>query len=201
MKKISIFLALIFVLLCFTGCGESTGEKESFDGFSSLSSEEKFSNLQLDWPEYNSVDKIINASSNIFIGEVISIDFEIIDLKTGAAITSFDEENNNLMLYTVYTIQVKDSLKGKSTSEYKLRRIGGTIGYKEDIQYDLLEQSDLLSIYGGTPVVEKYKVIDVGETYLFCATEYDFVINPYQFAYKEGSDMSNQITNSLKNYK
>ena len=110
MKKILSFCIAMFIL-CMVGCSNSLNSEIPND----LKVEYETSNyeyvaLSADYPMYASADEIVSASTNIYIGTVKEISFEIIDMKTGMTVYSDD---GSPMLNTVYTIEIKESLKGE----------------------------------------------------------------------------------------
>ena len=157
-----------------------------------------------DYPLYKNYYDIANAATNIYIGTVESITYEIIDMKTGKVDDSPKSQSSSRMLYTVYTISVKSSLKGENPSEIKICRIGGLVGYNEKQQYDKMLKSGLLNRYNGIPVVavDEGVILDIGSEYLFCtkrsSSEFDFVINPTQFAHKTNSEEAELIVKSIQ---
>ena len=108
------------------------------------------------------------------------------------------------MLYTVYTVQLSDSFKGENPDEIKIYRIGGLIGYKESLQYNMIEKAGLFDEYHGIHVTTDADAskLTVGAQYLFCTVRpvegHDVPINPTQFAYDPASASANEIIAQIR---
>ncbi len=205
-KTISLcVMSLILLLLGCTDLPDGTPSRElSYENVSDLNDESTnhtdvengtsnytFISLHADYPEYDNIESVSNAATNIYIGTVKDISYEIIDMKTGKVDNSAESQSSSRMLYTIYTVSVTTSLKGENPSEIKIRRIGGLIGCNETDQYEKMEKSGLLSKYNGIPIVDKSVTLNVDDEYIFCTQrtggDFDFVINLTQFAYKVNS--------------
>ena len=208
MKNI-LLLFIAVLVLCLFGCSSSNNEsnflndkKVSGVNLENVSSEYTFSKVYVDYPEYNTEKELVEAASNIYVGVVTKISYEIIDMQTGKVDSSPESKSNSRMLYTIYTLSVKNSLKGENPSEIKIRRIGGTIGHHEDEQYTKMKSSGLMSEYGGIPVVDIANNVNIGSEYLFCvkrsASGFDIVLNLTQFAYQVDSVEAEGIMNLFK---
>lgn len=185
MKK-RVILFFVIIMLCLTGCQHNN----------------KITNIHAEWPVYNSTEEIIESSSNIYSGEVTNISFEIIDMKTGKVDRSIKSDSNSRMLYTVYTVSVTTSFKGDNQGIIQICRTGGLVDYKEKEQYDLIKTSGLTSKYEGIPIIDNNRALEIGKEYLFCTSrtveEFDFVINPTQFAHDINSQTAKTIMDLCK---
>ena len=70
-------------------------------------------------------------------------------MPTGETVDASDSSEASRMLYTVYTVQLSDSFKGENPHEIKIYRIGGLIGYKESVQYSMIEKAGFFDEYHG----------------------------------------------------
>lgn len=155
-----------------------------------------------DWPSYKTSDKIVKAASNIYSGKVSEISFAIVDMKTGRIDEDPESSSTSRMLYTVYTVEVNKSYKGENPGIIKIRKIGGIDRYKVKEQYDLMKKSGMMEKYSGIPICNDDCSLAVGSTYLFCTSrtvgDFDFIINPTQFAHSISSNNAKAIINSCK---
>lgn len=153
--------------------------------------------MQGDWPYYETVEEIIDVSTNIYFGKITDISFEIVDMETGKIDNSATTESNSRMLYTIYTVEVAESLKGVNSSEIQFGIDGGIVGYQEKKQHELMVAAGLLPEGQGIPIWWDHPTLSQNETYLFCTRrkggDFDYVINLAQFAYLQDSDEAKQI--------
>lgn len=202
MKKI-LCLCMIFILF-LTGCSNTLNSEIPNDlNAMNGKSEYTIASVTADYQEYDTPDKIVNAATNIYVGTVKEISYEIIDMQTAKAVSSIESADISPMLYTVYTIEIVNSLKGENSTEIELAVMGGIEGFKESEQYSKLEAAGLLSKYGGIPVVAGEKaILGIGEDYLFCVRrssgDYDLVINLTQYAHRIDSDNAEVILKSIQ---
>lgn len=157
-----------------------------------------------DYPSYSSAAEVSKAAENVYTGTVTDISFEIIYMQTGETVDTGDSSEASRMLYTVYTVQLSDSFKGENPDEIKIYRIGGLIGYKESLQYNMIEKAGLFDKYHGIPVTTDADAskLTVGAQYLFCTVRpvegHDVPINPTQFAYDPASASANEIIAQIR---
>ena len=116
------------------------------------------------------VEDVIDAASAVYVGTVCDVSF--IEKKQGELSS----------IYTVYTVSVSETLKGKTFGQTKILVNGVLTGVKEDESRELMDRLGIESTYvcGGVPVLE------INHSYLFCVTRsegYDWIVNPSQFAY------------------
>ena len=158
--------------------------------------------IAVSYPVYHNVGEIANAATNIYVGTVTDISYEIVDMKTGKVDNSPESESTSRMLYTIYTVSVTSSLKGKNPSEIKISRLGGVVNCQESEQIEKLQESGLLSKYFGIPVVSDTVQVHLGNEYLFCTHrvggDFDLVINLTQFAHEINSDEANLIKKQVQ---
>lgn len=206
MKKIiTVFLPLLLIIIfVFTGCS-SKMLKDSYPQDLNVSHDDNFQVFKLypDWPKYNSIDEIVNASTNVYSGYVTDISFDIIDYSTGMSDNNPNSTSKSRTIFTVYTVSLKTNYKGKSPSEIKICKIGGILGYKENEQYDLLRSSMLIPEGSvGIYVSDDDCRLAIGNEYLFCISrlsgDFDHIINPYQFAYHIDSENAKSIIKFFK---
>lgn len=157
-----------------------------------------------DYPSYSSAAEVSKAAENVYTGTVTDISFEIICMQTGETVDTSDSSEASRMLYTVYTVQLSDSFKGENPEVIKIYRIGGLIGYKESLQYSMIEKAGLFDEYHGIPVTTDADAskLTVGAQYLFCTVRpvegHDVPINPTQFAYDPASASANEIIAQIR---
>lgn len=202
MKK-SIVLILLLALTFFTAsCSHSLENNYPKDlNTSDVSSEYPILIIHPDWPSYNTAEEIVKAATNIYSGTVIDISFAIVDMKKGSVDEDPKSSNTSRMLYTIYTVEVQESYKGDSLSKTQICKIGGLNNYRVKEQYDLMDISGILSQYSGIPVCDDHCSLAVGNTYLFCTSrtigDFDYIINPTQFAYDPTSKNAKNIISSI----
>lgn len=202
MKRTLLIALSVIMVLCFAGCNKTINDE--FPNDLTVSSEPKYpvATLSPDWPSYDTAEEIVNASSNIYAGEVTGVTFEIVDMRTGKVADPSQSDNTNLMLYTIYTVSVTKSYKGKNEGEIRICHIGGIAGYDDDKQHSLLKSSGLLDQYGGIPAVKHTTTLATGKEYLFCTSrkdgDFDFIINKTQFAHSVNSQNFKAIVSAVK---
>ena len=182
---------------------QSTATGEKYDGFYDTEpnyGEVEYIQIYRDYPVYKTASEIVNNSSKIYIGTVKNISFEIIDMNTGKVDEDYNSKSNLRMLYTVYTISVKNSLKGDKFEEVKIYRMGGLRDYKINEQYGKIKESGLFEKYQGIPLLYCNNYISpvLEREYLFCTNEWDYAINPTQFACEINSRIAEKIIEILK---
>ena len=154
-----------------------------------------------DYPSYSSAAEVSKAAENVYTGTVTDISFEIIYMQTGETVDASDSSEASSILYTVYTVQLSDSFKGENPDEIKIYRNGG---YKESVQYNMIEKAGLFDEYHGIPVTTDADAskLTVGAQYLFCTVRpvegHDVPINPTQFAYDPASASANEIIAQIR---
>ena len=112
--------------------------------------------LQVDYPQYNTAEELVESSDLVFTGTVKNIEYQMIDVSTGEG---SDEDtgfvDNEEIPYTLYTIDVDKICKGSvDSSTIIVKRAGGNFG---DEEY----------------VVENASEISKGKNYLFVTKIYE----------------------------
>lgn len=203
MKKIIVFTLVITTVIFAASCSRSLNDSYPRD-LNRLDSDTDYPVLDLvpDWSSYKTSDEIVKAASNIYSGKVSEISFAIVDMKTGRIDEDPESSSTSRMLYTVYTVEVNKSYKGENPGIIKIRKIGGIDRYKVKEQYDLMKKSGMMEKYSGIPICNDDCSLAVGSTYLFCTSrtvgDFDFIINPTQFAHSISSNNAKAIINSCK---
>ena len=187
MKK-TVVAYVLLLIICLCSCGES---------------DYQYVRVSVDYPMYSTAEELVEVAQNVYIGSVTDISFEIFDMKTGKVDSSSKSESTSRMLYTIYTISVKESLKGDVSETVKIRRVGGITGYNEEGQYKKMKDANLIGEYKGIPrVVEEGVSLEIDGKYLFCTNSsvegYDIVVNVIQFAHQVNSEIATQIMNECK---
>lgn len=198
MKRFFSVLCIIMFVLMFIGCSQNkiefpqntnpvNGDDLNHSTSHKTESPEniKVSYFHADWPQYDSIDALVAASSNVFEGKLTNIYFEVIDLYTGEPAGKVSEDSK-LQLYTIYEVEVNSSYKGISEEKVYIKVIGGMEGYKESIQCAKLSEYNMYDDVG-ILVLDKFESLDIGKTYLFLSDgkvgSYYNIINNTQFAY------------------
>lgn len=201
-KVLYCCLSLFVVLTVFFGCAKRMSAQQEKDATSTekgtVSSDSDTQDLGslidlsslynfiiIDWDEYQTAAEIVNAATNVFTGKVIDISFEIFNVKTGQIDHSSESDEADLLLYTLYTVDVLDNSKGSSSSPLTIKMVGGIESRMEE-QKELCREVGVVRpiINGGTTE------LTIGESYLFCTQRYplyDAIINMKQFAYPTDS--------------
>lgn len=123
------------------------------------------------------IEDLINKSSYVVKGKIVSIDYEFrnrYDYKKYNRLAFGDEKKDLLqwMIYTVYTVEVEDSLRGDTKKTITVTRIGNTGDFQFDKQKAAAERCGFAKIHGGTFILpERYIKVDVGEEYTILIKE------------------------------
>ena len=196
MKRIMVIVALSVVLL-ITGCTANDLDSGSDN------SGYQTTYFHLDWPSYATAEEIVNASTHIYSGTVTDVSFEIIDYSTGKVDRDRSSTSTSRTLYTVYTIRTDKNYKGNSSDEVKICKMGGISGFREEEQFELLDSSGLIQPRREEiPISDDNCKLDIGKKYLFCisrnSNEFDFIINPYQFAHDIDSKDAKDVIGAIE---
>ena len=192
MKKIFLSLLVAGILL-LSACAEpisaDLGSADESPGGSGLeASGEEQSDLVLgigdgtyinyDYPFYDSIKKLTDVADDVFTAKVTGISFKMLDMITGFSVTEKTEERN-IMLHTMYDIEVIDLYKGSKSTQVKLD--GG------HTNYGVAEQIEMV---GGraedVPIARGNSEMKIGETYLFAVKrsvggmDYSYILNDTQ---------------------
>ena len=150
MKK--IIAGLLIALLAIVGIGIGYKINQVDDS----KEETSVTVLQVDYPQYNTAEELVESSDLVFTGTVKNIEYQMIDVSTGEG---SDEDtgfvDNEEIPYTLYTIDVDKICKGSvDSSTIIVKRAGGNFG---DEEY----------------VVENASEISKGKNYLFVTKIYE----------------------------
>lgn len=186
MKKSIFIIYLMTLLLIFWGCSHRDGDYQSTP---TNPQSAKISYFHADWPEYQSLDLLVAAASNVFEGKITNIFFEVIDLHTGE-LAEKDSESAEPFLYTIYEVEIGSSLKGENSEKTYVKVIGGMPGYKETEQCEKMKEYKIYNDELGILVLDCFEPLTIGNSYLFLtekqASAYHEIINGTQFAYAVG---------------
>ena len=198
MKRITYRMIALCLLLNLVGCAHKETENETVP-YLTAPSNEAYSKIHADWAVYDSTEKLIEASTDIFSGELTDISFDMIDIKTGKSCRADDQDRENRMLHTIYTVNVSKVYKGESDSVRKICVIGGLPGVKEQEQLQVLKAFDPSDQSPVIPMLDSNRKLKIGETYLFCTSrtdgDFDNIVNISQFVFYTTSDTAKQIQN------
>lgn len=150
MKK--IIAGLLIALLAIVGIGIGYKINQVDDS----KEETSVTVLQVDYPQYNTAEELVESSDLVFTGTVKNIEYQMIDVSTGEG---SDEDtgfvDNEEIPCTLYTIDVDKICKGSvDSSTIIVKRAGGNFG---DEEY----------------VVENASEISKGKNYLFVTKIYE----------------------------
>ncbi len=202
MKK-GMYAIFVFVLLVcvLTGCTQQLPKTEV-----------KFTEFYASWRVYDSPEKLTAAATDIYEGKVTRVFFDVVDVRTGAAVSQGKPaENARLDLCTVYEVEVTDFYKGGPKDKMYFCISGGI--KDEDRfteQYRVMYNAGIYDEQRGVPVSREEILLNVGETYLFLTNNtggtYQVIINSTQFAFKPddtptGNFTCSQIRDFLLNEK
>ena len=195
------FLCIGVIITSLIGCkGETTTQtanstEDEVQGKNTLAETIDKSNLlchiRIEWDKYNSAEEIVDASSNVFVGKVDNIYFEVYDVLTGQIDRSPSSTSENRYLTTNYTIRVLDNYKGETEQTVTLRITGGIPSRIEEQQALCREAGIIRSI-----LIGELNELTLGETYLFCTyrfNDYYKIINMDQFSYPVDSPEAEEI--------
>lgn len=205
MKIFSSVLCIFMAILVFSGCSQSivkdpynsdSGNRDVIhenkdDSTDSSKQTDDNSNIKVsyfhaDWPQYDTIDMLVDASSNVFEGKLTNIYFDVVDLYTGESANK-DSKASKLHIYTIYEVEVNTSYKGVNTDKVYIKVIGGMEGYMESMQYEKLNEHGIYDENVGILVLDCFEPLTIGKTYLFLTDgqvgPYHNIVNNTQFAY------------------
>lgn len=132
--------------------------------------------LHIDYPQYDHVEDIVNASDLAFTGKVVDVRYECMNVA--------NEEVNELtspsMPYTIYTIQTDKVYKGEiKNNKIEVKRLGGE---SDEVNY----------------VLDEYTPIEEGDASLFLVitypSGYPSFVNATQGVYSLTQAQNNETT-------
>ena len=172
MKKLLCALIMLAVVVT-TSCGNYIGEIDSEN--KNNMEEVNYTFTSLFYYVYRDVHEIIENDTRseveglIFTGKVTDISFQVLDRLTAEAPTD-ETEKMNCHLNTIYEIDIITLYKGKYPEKTQIRMFGGIMDYRIEEQVKVLKEMDIWN--GNIPIAEEMPEINIGETYLFIASQY-----------------------------
>ncbi len=158
MKRIFVAL-LVLIGILLVSC-----DKTSKDNTESSKSDQlvTYSTMNADWPEYNDPQSIYDVADLVFTGKVVKISFQLLDSTTAKPPTS-KTEDIDIVLFTIYDIEIIENYKGNLSKTIQVKNRGGI---KDEF---IEEQLDELKKKGDTviPLMEGMPEITIGKEYLF----------------------------------
>ena len=141
--------------------------------------------LCIDYLVYRSLDALVNMSTNIYEGKITDITFAIIN-DTGEIATKNDDIKD-MLLYTIYEVEVSASYKGQNEEKVYVYVPGGKEGYKESEQLALCKEYMNYTLNSYILVLDIPISLTIGKTYMFCtlgpSEQYQGIVSNYQAIY------------------
>lgn len=146
---------------------------EASDSSDAVVDNVKYGVMIVDWVMYDSAEDLVDASDIICKAKVTDISFDLVDPKTGRAITDGEDPKNG-ELNTIYEIEVTKQYRSYRDDGIKLEKLnvrvmGGLKGYKTDEQLEVLKRAGSDTI----PLMHEPPEIQLGEEYLFLLAQFD----------------------------
>lgn len=115
---------------------------------------------------------LVDISNHVFVGEVESISFAIINDDTGKAPTA-ECNPSHLILITIYDVRVITAYKGADQATMRVITQGGIKGYREQEQLSVTMEAGARSLDGAYRVLIAPEIssLYVGESYLFAVQD------------------------------
>ncbi len=123
------------------------------------------------------IEELINNSPYIVEGRIVSIDYEFRNPYSNEKIKGLflGKEYDDIgkwMIYTVYTVEVENTLRGHTKETIKVTRKGNTGDFQIDKQREASEKSGFTKAFGGILNIKvKYIKVDEGEMCTFLIRE------------------------------
>lgn len=137
--------------------------------------------LHVDYPQYDHVEDVVNASDLAFTGKVVDVRYECMNVANEEEneLTGYHGESSS-MPYTIYTIQTDKVYKGEiKNNKIEVKRLGGE---SDEVNY----------------VLDEYTPIEEGDTYLFLVVTYPSgypsFVNATQGVYSLTQAQNNETT-------
>ncbi|MCL2547268.1 MAG: hypothetical protein FWE06_08800 [Oscillospiraceae bacterium] len=166
MKKliVSLFAMLFFVV----ACSSPTPNVELDDTITPV----EYVYIHSDAPIFTETEELVNVADHVFVGEVMSISFAVINSETGRAPTP-DCEKGLLRLGTTYDVRVITAYKGAGREVMRIRVSGGIKGYREQEQLALIREAGAHNWDGVyyIPIEHNIAPLEVSGTYLFTVVD------------------------------
>jgi hypothetical protein len=175
MKRIIAFAIVLVAVLSLTACTDN--DFVDTDGISL-----EFVYTMADEMLFGDVTALVEHVDHVFVGEVESISFAVINDVTGRIPT----ENCNpdfLTLITIYDVTVLFSYMGAQQTAMRVVVPGGVRGYREDEQLSAVLEAGALAfsvdgIYR-VPVHIYASFLEIGGVYLFAVLDLDIEMDGY----------------------
>ena len=146
MKKNRVFTLLVssIFVLSVVGCSSPSPAASPSDAPITVIASE-------DYPNYSSIDALTDRADTIVKGRVIQTRIEALNDKAttdsleqnelGTAESAADEQVSFDKIYTIYTVQVAESYKGRYTAgdQLEVKQLGGQLGSTKVINDDNLQ--------------------------------------------------------------
>ena len=217
MKKLASIISILLVFLMLMGCSRtgldnpsssdttgvldttidaSTDTTGTEDDTTTSEEKAKISYIHLDARRFT-VDSLVDASTNIFEGEITNIYFDI--LKFPYAEPAVKNGDTSNMLATVYEVEVETSYKGENVNKAYFCVWGGIQGYKESDQIAKMKEYDM---YDGTiRIMDIFEHLKIGDKRMFCTIveggEYLQSVGIYQWIYDPSEPDQTNRHNSI----
>lgn len=176
--RILHMLELVLAVILLAGCaqGKTEGEEKSSAYYSGEGTPViRYKNVQGWFPHYtesNAVEKI----DVILEGTVTDISYAVFDEYTGEPWEQAPD-SENLVMYTIFTIQVSTCYKGERQGIAYAIVDGGTPGFQEAEQWELAQKAGILE---KGIIAWDLELPQIGEPYLFLLNrDRAFEDNPY----------------------
>ena len=157
----------------------------------STTSDPKYVTIHADWPQYATVPALVDAVTEVFTGKVIDISFKVLDEKT-LQVVNAPVEDAQVLLYTIYEIEVMDTYKGNSVERQYIAIGGGIPGYNVSAQIQALKDCGVYDKNPYIPMMAEHRAFELGVEYLFAASDlgvgYLLIPNPEQCAFAVEED-------------
>ena len=200
MKKTIIFILMICFVLGFSACEHKLVMPKK-DAESVNKDAGKV--MSFDWYYYPTAEELTEIVSDVYIGTVTDISFDVIDLTTGkTADKDVTEDEAIPLLCVIYTIETKNYYKGNQREIVKLKTMGGWAGFKDDEQRAVLDTFENIKKDVVYFDADQFDRLSVGETYVFCTQSLaggpDYIYNPNQFAFQIDSANAKAVLACVK---
>jgi hypothetical protein len=150
-RALTLLVSSIFILSA-VGCSSMTPAASTTNAPVTIIASE-------DYPSYGSVDALSERADTIVKGNVIQTRVQALNDMAQASSSSLNEQVSFDKIYTIYTVQVTDSYKGRYSAgdQIEVKQLGGQLGNTEIVNDDsvkLMPTKDyvlFLETYEDTP--------------------------------------------------
>lgn len=158
-KRITGLVLLAVIALAITG-GYKIKQQKSVE-----KKEVTVNVMHAEYPEYDTAQDLVEASDLVFSGTVREIDYQMIDVSS-----DIEQDNAELMPYTLYTIDVENVYKGNiDAPSIIIKRLGGSFAGNEYL------------VEGSSEIAEGGDYLFLTETY---ENTYPSLLNVTQSSYE-----------------